>query len=400
MKSIADKYKFILGKDIMRVLILSISKRSGHQHAAQAIENAFRQNYPSIKTINRNFFDIISNPRMEEMVSNTYLRILRTTPNLWDYLYDNEKVFKKTSRWRQLISRQTSIKFKEVIDQIRPSVIVCTQAFPGEVTATLKKNGEIDIPLVAIVTDFVAHAYWVHPEVDLYVVPAEKTKEGLVKHNILSSRIKILGIPIESVFEKYYSQLEKEEIIQKQGLKRNIPILLMMGGCQGFAPMKRLVQLIERSKIRCQILAVTGLHTKLRRELNKLKSELTIPLKVYGYTNNIHELMSISDLLITKPGGMTTTEALVKRLPMIISHPLPGQEEKNSQFLVESGAAIRINSEEEIISTINQLLSNRNFILQLQYNMDELVIHHSTQRIVNEIVHLLTDTGEREFAYA
>ncbi len=383
----------------MRALILSISKGSGHQHAAKAIEEAFHQNHSSVETLNHNFFELVSRPRVEETVSKIYFSILRYTPKIWGYIYDNKRVFQRTARIRNKISLKTSIKFKEIVEKTIPSVIICTQALPCEVSSTFKNYYRNTIPLVAVVTDFVAHAYWVHPEVDLYIVPTQKTKEGLVNQGISPEKIKILGIPINATFEIRLTEQEKKAVIKKIGLNETLPIVMLMGGCQGFIPMSRLVKLIHRCKTSCQIIAVTGLNHKMRRELTLLKAGMKNPMVVYGYVNNIHELMSVSDLLITKSGGMTSSEALVKQLPMVMIHALPGQEEKNSHFLADAGVALRLESEKEIVPTIDRLLSNRNLLSQFQLNMDELVIHHSAQRIVDEVMGMLTKVEEKELAY-
>lgn len=383
----------------MRALILSISKGSGHQHAAKAIESAFHQNYPAVETLNHNFFDLVSNPLVEKMVTSTYLQILQSMPKFWGYIYDNEKVFKRTTPLRRLGSWKSKKKFVKYLEESDPGVIVCTQALPCEVTATLKRKKKFNIPLAAVVTDFVAHAYWVHPEVDLYVVPTQKTKEGLVNHGIPSSRIKVLGIPIHSNFEIRHTEQEKKTIMRKLGLNENLPVLMLMGGCQGFIPMSRLVKLIHHCKTPCQIIAITGLNNKMRRELTAMKIGMKCPLQVYGYVNNIHELMSVSDLLITKPGGMTSSEALVKQLPMLIIHSLPGQEEKNSRFLNQSGAVVRLDNEKEIPATIDRLLSNRNLLFQLRDNMDGLVVHNSAQRIADALMTILTGAEEKELTY-
>ena len=343
--------------DLMRVLILSISKRTGHQHAAQAVENSFHQNFPSVHTISRNFFEYIKKPMLEKVLNKAYFSILKNTPELWDYLYNNQTIYEKTGKFRQLVNRQTFQQYKESLEKYNPSVIICTQSFPCEVTACLKRKKDTNIPLVAIVTDFVAHAYWANPEVDLFIVPTERTKVDLMQRSIPERRIKILGLPIEQHFEDSLTLAEKRDVRTKVGLDKNLPTLLVMGGGHGFGPMKELVETFEQSKVKCELIIVAGFNTKLRRELNQLKKKVKIPLHIFGYVNNIHELMSVSDILITKPGGMTSTEALVKRLPMIIIHPLPGQEEKNSEFLVNAGAALRFDSAGDVVTTANTLLS-------------------------------------------
>jgi processive 1,2-diacylglycerol beta-glucosyltransferase len=372
----------------MKVLILSISKRSGHQHAAQALEKAFHLYAPQHEIINQNFFEFIKNPLLEEMLNTTYMGILKTTPELWDYLYDNDKFVVRISRLRNLIIKQASNKFKEILEDVKPDVIVSTQAFPCEVSCSLKKEGILNIPIMAIVTDYIAHAYWVHPEVDLYTVPSKFSKEDLALHGINPSKIKILGIPVNPEFEITYTEEQKKDIRRKFGIDPDLPAVLLMGGSQGLGPFEDIVKELRKVTLPLQLIVITGHNTKLRRSLSMLKEELNFPVHIFGFVNNVHEFMSISQILITKPGGVTSSEALVKDLPMIIVHPLPGQEENNSQYLVKEKAAIRIDFEEDVPAVINNLLGESSPINELIKNIQKIVIHDSGRNIVNSIINL------------
>ena len=373
----------------MQVLILSISKRSGHHHAANALETALHAHYPAVDVINQNYFDFIKNPMMERMINRTYLGILKTTPEIWDYVYDNDKVAVRISGLRNFATRQTATKFNEILQELKPSAIVCTQAFPCEIACILKRNNELKIPIVAVVTDFVAHSYWIHPEVDLYAVPSEATKQEMIEHHLDPSRIEVLGIPIKPEFEKQYSAEEKLQLKIKMGFDPELPIVLLMGGSQGFGPMENIIQQIAHHNGKIQLIVIAGLNSKLRRNLLRVQPFLSIPMHVYGYVNNIQDFMTISDILITKPGGITTSEALIKELPMIIIHPLPGQEENNSVFLNKVGAVIRVDDEVDIAKAIHELLSVPGKMEQLRANMVHLAVRNSGKIISDAIIELV-----------
>lgn len=372
----------------MKVLILSISKRSGHQHAARAIEKAFHCYAPEHQVINQNFFEFIKNPLLEQMINTTYMGILKTTPELWDYLYDNDKFVVRIRKLRNLVTHQASMKFKEILREVRPDVIISTQAFPCEVACSLKKEDALSVPIVAVVTDYIANAYWVHPEVDLYTVPSQICKDDLAAHGIDSSRINILGIPVNPEFEAQHSEAEKTDIRNRLGLDASLPVILLMGGSQGLGPFEDIVKEFKNINCPCQIVVITGHNTRLRRSLSMLKEESGLLLHIFGFVNNVHEFMSVSDLLITKPGGVTSSEALVKGLPMLIIHPLPGQEENNSQYLVSEKAALRIDFEEDLPAIINSLLSDPTQMNQLKLNIENIVIRNSSRNIVEATLRL------------
>jgi len=372
--------------DMSRILVLSISRRSGHQHAAMAVENSLKTFYSEVEVLTQNFFDCIKSPYLEQMINSTYLSILKTTPEIWDYLYDNEKVAERISHLRNITTKQAANKFHHVLQEIKPSAIVCTQAFPCEVYSSLKRDVGIRIPLVAVVTDFVANAYWIHPEVDLYTVPSEYTKQGLVESGVDPDKVKVLGIPIKPVFEKEYSNEERLKLKRELGFDSNLPIVLIMGGSQGLGPFRKMINILSHHNEKIQLVVITGLNTKMRRSLTWLKKSTKIPIHVFGYINNVHDLMSVSDILISKPGGMTTTEALAKNLPMIMVQPLPGQEEKNCRFLLEKKAALRIDDMEDITNVIRKLIHTPEMISELKYHMEKLVVKHSGQLVADAIM--------------
>ena len=254
---------------------------------------------------------------------------------------------------RKIISRYLAGKMEKYIMEYNPQVIVCTHATPTGLVAHLLKENKISIPVVAVVTDFILHRLWIYPEIKHYVVAHEGMKNFLMVQGIEHNAIKVLGIPVE---ERFSIPVTKQSIFEKLGLDCNQKTLLIMGGGAGMLPMDKIVLCCEKIKEVFQILVVTGNNTKMYTKLLTLQPKLRNKVKIFGYVDSIHELMTISQLIISKPGGMTTAETLCKGLPIIIYQPIPGQEEGNTNYLMQAKAALRADSLEEIERIIRRLL--------------------------------------------
>jgi processive 1,2-diacylglycerol beta-glucosyltransferase len=335
-----------------RVLILSVPKGSGHQQAANALEKAFRSYYPEVEVVNANFFDCTTNPFVERVVNRTYLTILKTTPEIWDYLYDNDRLAEWSAKFREYINKRNSAKFINFLVAYSPHAVICTQAFPCGVISAMKRNSQIKVPLVAVITDFEANTYWPNEGVDLYTVATEFTKDRLCARGIPESQVQILGIPVDQIFSMPCSP---QQLREKIGISAHLKTVLVMGGSLGFGPIPEIIEELFQCQSEFQILVITGLNKKLEKELESFVSTAHHPLYIFGFIDNVNELMTISDLIITKPGGLTSTEALLQHLPMLIVKPIPGQEEKNSQFLVNLGVAIRTDEMNEVSSLVDSL---------------------------------------------
>lgn len=337
-----------------RVLLLFISEHSGHHCASIAIEKALRELDPSTQTLNINSFNY-TNPILEKIINKAYMGVVKRTPEIWDYLYDNPKVLKKTQSLRDMIHRFNTGKLKVLLDDFKPDAIVCTQAFPCGMIADYKKSFALDTPLIAVLTDYAPHSYWVYNNVDQYIVPSKETGDKLIANGIDPARIKDYGIPIEAKFGKSF---DKAALREKLGMDKDTPCLLIMGGTQGLGPIKELVRIIDRSKRRLQLVIACGTNKKLYKSLKNRKFQNKVT--VHPYADNIDELMEASDVILTKPGGITTAEALAKGLPMLIISPLPGQEAMNTRILLKEEVAVKAESPEDVAILLDELLEGKN----------------------------------------
>ncbi|MFA5143778.1 MAG: glycosyltransferase [Candidatus Omnitrophota bacterium] len=336
-----------------KVLLLFISEHSGHHCASLAIEKALRELDGGVETLNINSFNY-TNPILEKIINRAYMSVVQHKPELWDYLYDNPEVLKQTQKLRAMIHRFNTGKLETLLDDFKPGAIVCTQAFPCGMIADYKKTFALDIPLIGVLTDYAPHSYWIYHNVDYYIVPSQETGDKLVANGIDPSRIKDYGIPIDPKFRIFP---DRQALCKKLGLDGKRPHILIMGGTQGLGPLKELVRLLDRLPVDLEPVIVCGTNKKLYNWLRRRRYQKKVT--ILSYVENIDELMCVSDMIITKPGGITTAEALARGLPMLIINPLPGQEAMNTRFLLNEGVAVKGESPEDAGVLLLELLENR-----------------------------------------
>jgi processive 1,2-diacylglycerol beta-glucosyltransferase len=337
-----------------RIVLMYISEVSGHHAATIAIEKAIKAISASSEVLNINAFNY-TNPISEKIVNRLYMGVIKRTPGLWDYLYDNPQVVKKLESIKEAIHKFNSPKLKRLFDKFKPDVVACTQAFPCGMVADYKKVFHSRLPLMAVLTDYIPHAYWIYDAVDYYIAPSEEVKARLLERGVSEDKVKVFGIPFDHDFNQ---RIDRRVVAAKLGLQPAVFTILIMGGGQGLGPIKTVVCSLDKLKIVFQGIIVTGTNKGLYRDLEPWVKKSRHRLLLYAYVQNIHALMSVADVIITKPGGITTAEAMAKNLPMIIVKPIPGQEMNNTFYLTKKGAAIKVDDPEEIASVIEGLYTS------------------------------------------
>ncbi|MBN2831349.1 MAG: UDP-N-acetylglucosamine--LPS N-acetylglucosamine transferase [Candidatus Omnitrophica bacterium] len=331
-----------------------ISDVSGHCNAALAVEKAVRIFKPDTEILNINAFNY-TNPLAEKITNSIYMGIIKIAPKIWDYLYDNPEIVRRIERTKENIHKANSPKLKKLFDKFLPDAVICTQAFPCGMVADYKKTYGVNLPLVAVLTDYVPHSYWIYDSVDYYIVPSEDIARSLIKKGVNAKRVKPLGIPFDP---KFSQKLDKENLFNKYKLNPAIPTVLIMGGGHGLGPIKTICRSLERVKPDIQEIIVTGVNKKLYKSLRRRIKKYAKKILLFGYTQHINELMELADIVISKPGGVTISEVLSKGKPMIIVKPLPGQEANNTRYLTGAGAAIKIDKPKDIYLVIEDLIRN------------------------------------------
>jgi processive 1,2-diacylglycerol beta-glucosyltransferase len=375
-----------------RVLFLYISPSSGHQHAADAVREALKLLEPTWETLGIDSFSY-AYPKIGKLIAKAYLEVLRRTPALWNYVYDNPDVETATREIREVLNLISGPKMQNLVQRHTPEVLVCTQAVPCSVFAAEKRRGELSIPLIAVVTDFAIHSYWVYKEVDLYCVSSEEARKDLIRYGIEAARIVVTGIPISPKFLKH----QRKDIVRNRlGLSVQRPTVLVMGGSQGMGPLQETIDKLLDLDVQC--LVATGLNRELFRLLRKTHGSDS-RVRLFGYTRRIHMLMEAADLLITKPGGLTTSEALAKNLPMILTSPIPGQEERNARYLEKQGVAERAETPEDIAALTRTLLQTPARFQRMIDRTKQIATPYASIEIARWICRLASGS-RNEFAHA
>lgn len=350
--------------------------------ASMAIEDGIRLLDKNVETLNINYFKY-TNPVLAGLIMKTYHGMLKRKPELWDYLYDNDDVKEKTAKFRKMLHKFNSVKLRKLIDWYKPDIIVCTQAFPCVAMAEYKRINHCDIPVVGVVTDYGVHSYWADTNVDLYIVPNQEGRDKLIELGIDGGKIHIVGIPI---LPKFCTELDAKKLRKNFGVNNGNPISLVMGGSQGMVSMDDIVKNIIRLPLDMHLIVVCGVNKALYKKLQKIRTRHKMHMHLYSYVNNIEELMSVSDLIITKPGGLTVAESLAKGLPIIIINPLPGQEAKNTEFLVRHNAAIKATDSRDVARRVSDLISNPGILTGMKQSISNLARPRAALEIAERLI--------------
>lgn len=340
----------------MRVLIATITMGGGHLQAAAALKEAWLALRPDDVVEQVDMFDYISK-FARKFYSEGYVKLIEHAPELYAMMFkktDDAEWVKKASNMRRKISHGTNKGFVKKIQEFQPDVIISTHYQPAEVVGALREKSDGPHAYHAsIVTDFEAHALWIESSVDLYCVAADETKASLAGRGVEADAIAVTGIPIGGRFAE---KLNVKAIRKRFGLRDDLPTVLVLSGGFGMGPVAEILSELDKVESDFQTMVVTGRNAELRKEI--AGQDRKHPTDVLGFVTNMHELMAVSDIIVTKPGGLTTSEALALGKPLFIINPIPGQEMANSDFLLEHGAALKVNRTEDVSARINGLLGS------------------------------------------
>lgn len=342
-----------------RVLILSASSGAGHVRAAQALEEAFRmrggstvEHVDAINHVSKLF---------QRIYEDAYIAMVKSAPGLMGLLYDRTDQPWSNARRRLALDRLNAQPMIRMLKRVQPDLCIATHFLPAEILAWLIAKRKLRARHVIVVTDYDVHAMWLCRTVDRYDVALPESAEYLAGIGVPREKLRVTGIPIDPKFEV---PVDREEARRRLGLSANSRVLLISAGGYGVGPVEQLVRSLLALGRPWQIVAIAGKAEKLRTRLEQLsKTGGRLAgggnrLVAIGFTKEMDQYMAAADALIGKSGGLTTSEALARGLPMILIEPIPGQEERNADHLLEAGAAIRCNNLPAATWKIATLLDN------------------------------------------
>ena len=355
-----------------KILVVYGTAGIGHKKAALAVKAALDELKPD--GVEASIIDSLdyTNEFFKWAYLASYLLMVNKLPTFWGlsyYITDNPFVDLVVSKVRRVNNWLNSKKLREYLLQSQPDVIVSTHFFAGEVIADLKKRGLLRSKLITVVTDYRPHAWWIVDPTDMYVVASDDAEQDLLRRGTAQNKIKILGIPVEPVFSK---SIGRKEALAKLGLKDGIFTILVILGGFGVGPIGDIVKTIQRLSTPVRLVAVCGHNDALVKKLEGMKAGSPGELKVLGFINNVYDYMEAADLFISKPGGISSTEAMAKELPMIVVFPIIGQETRNSDFLVRHGAAVKIDNMAELKDAAGALVSDPKRLEAMRENIRKI----------------------------
>jgi processive 1,2-diacylglycerol beta-glucosyltransferase len=371
-----------------KVLILSASAGAGHIRAAQAIEDAIAEMHAAEEVRQVDALQY-TNKIFRTLYSKAYIDLVNRAPDALGWLYDQFDKPWKNERRRLAFDKLNARPFIKMIEEYKPDITVCTHFLPSEIISWLKAKERISSPQAVVVTDMDAHAMWLCHYYEQYFVALDETRVYLEKLGIAANKIATTGIPIDPVFSR---RKDKSEMRAKHKLKQDCATILVSAGGFGVGPVNYILQSLLHLRHEAQVIAICGRNEELKNEVETIARNLPknhhVAVKALGYTTAMDEYMTASDILLGKPGGLTTSEALAMGLVFVIVNPIPGQEERNSDHLLEQGVAIRCNNLPVLAYKIDKLLDDESRFRQMQNNALEMSRPRAAFDIVERLLKL------------
>lgn len=283
--------------------------------------------------------------------------MVKTIPQMYRFLYNRAERATEVGPFRAWVHQFTATNLRPLLQELKPDVVICTHAFPCGVMAEYKKQFADAPPVMGVVTDFVVHAFWIHNNIDAYAVATPEMQGALIARGVPRDRIIVSGIPVRAEFGR--PQSDRDALRSALGLPLDRSTVLLMGGGLGIGPLETMMHALDKVKTPLCALAIVGRSARSEQRVLEYANRVGYPVRVVRFVNNVHEYMHASDVLITKPGGLTSAEALVAQVPLVLFKPLPGQEERNTRYLVQRRAALRAKTPADLTRTVESLLVSK-----------------------------------------
>lgn len=367
------------------ILVVTASMGSGHNKAANAVAEAIKRKYP-VNKINVIDFMSTETAYFNSLVKDIYLKMLDHTPSVYEFFYKFTSDSTKGSTIQSVFAHAMKKDMRELIKKYEANMVICTHPFPCAAASYLKQTGEINIPLITVMTDFCVHQFWLYKNIDIYFTANDLLKKEMVNQGLLEERIFVTGIPVGYNFRVDYN---RDDLLAKFKLEKDKPVALIMGGGLGLGGVKNALCQLERLKKDIQILVITGANVALWSEMNEYAQHSKHKIFVWGYSHNIQEFMSVATFLISKPGALTISEALTRELPMILHDPIPGPEVDNAKFVSDNGAAIWVKHQDTLDAVVREVLSDATILPKLRNNAKVLKKPYASDNIADVIANML-----------
>ena len=366
-----------------KIIIFYASYGGGHLSAARSIKEYIENHYPNIETILVDCMEYV-NKVVNKVTTKAYEEMAKKVPNTWGKVYwDSQKG--PLAQISTASNKLLSFKLNKLLEEFKPDLIISTHPFSSQMCGYLKKLGKLNAKVATIMTDYAPHDQWLvfNEYINYYFVSHEEMKKQLHDKGIPNEKIFATGIPLSN---KFLLKYDKQKILESFGLSPDKKTVLFFGGGEfglGKNQTLRIFKSFVESTNNIQIVAISGKNLKMKENFENIVTSLGKQnnVKILEYTNKVPELMSISDLVVTKPGGLTTTESLVSGLPIVVINPIPGQEEENANYLEKNKVAIWIKKDDNVEQILNDLFSNPEKMHEMKIRARLLAKKNSTKDI-------------------
>lgn len=368
-----------------KVLIFYAAYGGGHLSAAKSIQKYITENFTDVESEMVDCMKYINKP-LEKVTTGAYREMAKKVPKLWGKVYfDSEKGL--LSEISKDSNKLMAKKLSKLINEINPDLIISTHPFSSQMASYLKGKGKIDCEIATILTDFAIHKQWLvgSEYTNNFFVSNDTMKNDMIDLGINENKIHVTGIPMS---DRFFETFDKEAIYKMFNLNPDKKVILFFGGGEFGLGKDRTVQVLDsfvKKLTNFQLVAVAGKNEKMKEAFEELakNNQAEDRVRVLGFTDKVPELMHISCLVVSKPGGLTTTETLASSLPMIIINPIPGQEEENAEFLESKGAGVWLKSTNNPDDIIDLVFKDENKLEQMKKNAIKLAKKNSTKEICN-----------------
>jgi processive 1,2-diacylglycerol beta-glucosyltransferase len=368
-----------------KVLVLSVSAGAGHVRAAQALEAAIGRWYKNVDVVHIDLMELVP-AIFRKVYTESYIKVVEKYPALWGYLYnksDHEKADSALNQLRVAVEGLNTQKLRNVLKEINPDHVICTHFLPAQLLSQKIEKGIFTKPVWVVVTDFHVHALWIHPHMNGYFAAHDEVAWRMAARGIPREVIHVSGIPIMPQFSDTFS---RKECAAEFGLNPDRKTILMMSGGVGVGGIEILAEMLLTLDHDFQIVALAGRNKELLSHLNEVAAKYPGRLFPLGFTRVVERVMAASDLAITKPGGLTTSECLAMGLPLIVVSPIPGQEERNADFLLENGAALKACDSGALNYRVSMLFNGPERLEELKQNSKRLGKPEAARTILDIIL--------------
>ncbi len=371
----------------MRTLILTITTGQGHNQVAKNLSCCLSES--GADSFSMDVFEYI-NPVLKEVISHGYLMSTKRLPKVYGKAYRMAEKRDTDGKEISVVKITSSImarKLAKFVNEYMPDVIICTHVFAAMLVSSIKKKIKDDVKTVGIVTDFTVHPYWEETELDYYITATDLLVSQAIKKGISAEKVIPLGIPIDS---KFANGIEKSEARRMLGMGDEATVLVMSGS-MGYGKLGKMIKTLDEADADFQILSVCGHNQRLKKQIDRMNFKHKV--YNYGFSDKVDLFMDAADCIITKPGGLTTSEALAKGLPIIMANPIPGQEDRNVEFLLNNGAAVKVSPTYPIDEVICQMFTNEKRLDGLRQMVNILGKPNATEDFIKFILEIGKKAG-------